>query len=96
MATQKNSVLIGKMRQLAEECLRRHAINPEYSNEIMHTADTYRDLLKLCDIAKAAGNEALEKAACLLDEMGENAISGGAIVLYESVAEAIRKLKEEG
>lgn len=53
LSSQGQSVLVSKMRQLAEECLRRYEINPQYSAEILHTPDTYKDLLKLCELAAA-------------------------------------------
>lgn len=47
-------VLVGKMRQFAEECLRRIALNPETDGDELHTKDTYQDILKLCALAGPA------------------------------------------
>jgi len=48
MKSYNAGVLTGKMRDFAEECLRRIALNPETNGHELHTKDTYEDILKLC------------------------------------------------
>lgn len=59
------TVLAGKLKQFAEECLRRYKINPSYCAEIMHTQDVYHDIIRLCEPtapkATAEDKEALWK-----------------------------------
>lgn len=45
------AVLVGKMHDFANECLRRIAANPHTDGDELHTKDIYLDILKLCSLA---------------------------------------------
>ncbi len=79
-------VLVGKMRQFAEECLRRHEINPEYANEIMHTADTYKDILKLCALLSEADSQRCQHGVWAADHCFQCEAQAGKVAGAEKLA----------
>jgi hypothetical protein len=92
-------VIVGKMREFANECLSRYRMNPSYCSEIMHTEDTYKDILKLCALAAPAPvttpgwdiRDALESAAQLCESHFANCDKTN-VACHAIDAEAIRAL----